>query len=227
MKVYIAASWKHQHAVELLTDLLEQTGHEVVSFVREAVTSGEFRVGGGTLETWIESADGERKFVFDLQGATGADVVIYIGSSDTDAWAEVGAAWACGVPVLGLWAKGEPAGLMRRMVSWFNDYRLLVAALNNGADVQRLARRPAAREVMEKAGCALPPEPLQEDWTEGQRQAVHMVLEDRQRTPGGGGRVAVGRCPSCVAGQIFYRRTGGVIGQIEIWCTACSLNVRI
>lgn len=32
-KIYIAASWKHEHAVEMLTALLRQKGHEVLSFV--------------------------------------------------------------------------------------------------------------------------------------------------------------------------------------------------
>lgn len=37
MRIYIASSWKNQHAVEMLTDYLEARGHEVISFVRKAV----------------------------------------------------------------------------------------------------------------------------------------------------------------------------------------------
>jgi hypothetical protein len=33
MKIYIASSWKNQHAVEMLTALLRDRGHEVLSFV--------------------------------------------------------------------------------------------------------------------------------------------------------------------------------------------------
>ena len=35
MKIYIAASWKHQHAVEMLTEKLEENGHEILSWLRE------------------------------------------------------------------------------------------------------------------------------------------------------------------------------------------------
>ena len=35
MKIYIASSWKNQHAVEMFSRLLRERGHEVVSFVEE------------------------------------------------------------------------------------------------------------------------------------------------------------------------------------------------
>ncbi|MFA4904455.1 MAG: hypothetical protein WC600_17110 [Desulfobaccales bacterium] len=70
MKIYIASSWKNQHAVEMLTDLLEAKGHQVHSFVREAVnTEGRTEIKFD-FEQWINSEDGERKFQFDLHGAT-------------------------------------------------------------------------------------------------------------------------------------------------------------
>ena len=135
MKIYIASSWKNQHAVEMMTDLLENKGHTVFSFVRastdvdEAVRNGET----DSFDDWIAGPDGRAKFDYDLTSATGANLVIYIGPSGTDAWAEVGAAWARGVPVLGLWAKGEPAGLMRRMVTWFSDYKKLLTQVDIAA----------------------------------------------------------------------------------------------
>jgi len=127
MKVYIASSWRNQHAVEMLTDILRQKGYEVISFV-DAAVEAEGRNGlRFDVEKWILSDDGASKFEYDTRGATGSDLVIYLGPSGTDAWAEVGAAWASGVPIFGLWAKGEPAGLMRRMVTWFMDSRELIA----------------------------------------------------------------------------------------------------
>jgi len=33
MKIYIASSWKNQHGVEMLTALLREKGHVVVSWV--------------------------------------------------------------------------------------------------------------------------------------------------------------------------------------------------
>jgi len=129
MKIYIASSWKNQHAVEMLTDHLRQKGHEVISFVEKAV-SDEGRTNiKFDFEQWVNSKDGEDKFTYDTVGAMTSDLVVYVGPSGTDAWAEVGCAYAKGVPICGLWAKGEPSGLMRRMVDWFTDYRELLKAI--------------------------------------------------------------------------------------------------
>ena len=129
-KIYIASSWKNQHAVEMLTDILRDKGYEVLSFVDKAVND-EGRINiKFDFEQWIASNDGEQKFQFDTDGATKSDLVIYIGPSGTDAWAEVGAAWASDVPIIGLWAKGEPAGLMRRMIWWTKDFRELLVIID-------------------------------------------------------------------------------------------------
>ena len=130
MKIYIASSWKNQHAVEMLTEMLRQKDHEVVSFV-ECAVEVEGRDGMKfDFEKWIYSEDGMEKFRYDTVGATTSDLVIYIGPSGTDAWAEVGAAWSASVHILGLWAKGEKAGLMRHMVEWFADYGSLLEAVD-------------------------------------------------------------------------------------------------
>jgi len=126
MNIYIASSWKNQHAVELLTDKLREVGHFVKSFVEEATKTEDVKSLEFDLDKWIASDDGLRKFTYDTKGATDADLVIYISPSGTDAWAEVGAAWASGVPVLGLYAKGEQSGLMRRMVEWSYDWKELM-----------------------------------------------------------------------------------------------------
>ncbi len=132
MKIYIASSWKNQHAVEMLTKLLREIeGVEVRSFVEKAVTD-EGRGGlKFNFDAWVWSDDGKEKFRFDTEGATESDLVIYIGPSGTDAWAEVGAAWACHVPVIGLWAKGEPAGLMRHMVRWFDNFQSILTQVTD------------------------------------------------------------------------------------------------
>ncbi|HEC61064.1 MAG TPA: hypothetical protein ENI27_02290 [bacterium] len=126
MKIYIASSWKNQHAVEMITDLLRERGHTVISFIEEAIETEGRSDLQFDIAKWIASDDGQRKFKYDTCGAMESDLVIYIGPSGTDAWAEVGAAWGRGVSIYGLWAKGEPAGLMRRMVVWFVDYRKLL-----------------------------------------------------------------------------------------------------
>lgn len=135
MKIYIASSWKNQHAVEMLTDCLETRGHEVISFVREAFEAETPENIRFDFEEWIWSEEGRRKFHFDLNGATKSDLVVYIGPSGTDAWAELGAAWATsmatGKPLIfGLYAKGEPSGLMRRMVTWHLRYSELLKSID-------------------------------------------------------------------------------------------------
>lgn len=118
MKVYIAASFKHQHAVEMLTVRLEEMGVEVLSWLREGRPDEAF-LSKLELENFIRSSEGERVFKFCAGSAIGADLVIYLGPSGCDAWAEVGAAYGSGVPVMGLLAKAEEVGLMRHMIhSW-------------------------------------------------------------------------------------------------------------
>ena len=126
LTIYIASSWRNQHAVEMLTRLLRECGHEVRSFVENNNGECTKRM---PFDEWAESEEGRRSFKYDTNSAMNSDLVIYIGPSGTDAWAEVGAAWASGVPVMGLWAKGEPAGLMRRMVEWKKGVDHLLAGV--------------------------------------------------------------------------------------------------
>ncbi len=119
MKIYIASSWRNQHAVEMLTKMLRDGGHKVLSFIENETTHDE--ITDENLGTASE------QFNFDTHSATSADIVVYIGPSGCDAWAEVGAAWAKVVPIFGLWSKGENVGLMRQMVyMWFDNYRELL-----------------------------------------------------------------------------------------------------
>jgi len=129
VKIYIASSWKNQHAVEMLTDILRNMGHEVASFIENNYGEGHGAEKPIDFELWVETDQANGSFDYDTIGATTSDMVIYIGLSGTDAWAEVGAAWAAGVPISGLWAKGEPAGLMRKMVYWFTNYRELLKTI--------------------------------------------------------------------------------------------------
>jgi len=113
----------------MLTDLLRSLGHTVASFVENNYGYGSKAEKPGNFNEWVETDAASRCFDHDTSGATKSHLVIYIGPSGTDAWAEVGAAWAAGVPISGLWAKGEPAGLMRKMVYWFTDYRELLKTI--------------------------------------------------------------------------------------------------
>lgn len=146
MNIYIASSWKNQHAVEMLTAVLRQRGHDVKSFVEN--NHGE---QAGHLATkdqkpipfdeWVWSDRGTKSFEFDTKWATEADLVIYLGPSGCDAWAECGAAWGAGVPILGLTAKGEQVGLMRRMVlDWALDFKMLLALVDECDDAVAMGR---------------------------------------------------------------------------------------
>lgn len=139
MKIYIASSWKNQHAVEMLTSLLRAKGHEVLSFVENNHGEGHGAEKPIPFEEWIRTDQAERSFDYDTLGAMQSDMVIYIGPSGTDAWAEIGAAFAKGRPIVGLWAKGEPAGLMRKMVTWFGTFSTLISAVDAYAEARRSA----------------------------------------------------------------------------------------
>jgi hypothetical protein len=130
MKIYIASSWKNQHAVEMLTALLRAKCHEVISFVEKNFDELNIIQEVG-FDTWINSENGKKAFEYDTNGATQSDLVIYISPSGKDASAEIGAAWATGVPIIALWAKSEDLGLMRRMInSWYYNYRELLEAVD-------------------------------------------------------------------------------------------------
>lgn len=132
MKIYIASSWKNQHAVEMLTEKLRDERHQILSFVenQHGEQEGHMAMENGKpidFEDWILAERAHKSFEYDTDGSTNSDLVIYISPSGCDAWAEVGAAWASGVPVFGLYAKGEQSGLMRKMVCpWFSDYKDLI-----------------------------------------------------------------------------------------------------
>ena len=130
MKIYIASSWKNQHAVEMLTSLLREIGHEVISWIEK--NYGENHLPGGTdFEEWVKTDADHRAFQFDILSATTSDLLIYISPAGTDAWAEVGAAYGSEVPMIGLWAKGEPSGLMRKMMStWVERYDELFSVIS-------------------------------------------------------------------------------------------------
>lgn len=156
MRVYIASSWKNQAAVELLTAALREKGDEVLSFVENnhgenasAKTDGTGRAV--SFDEWVASGQGEQSFDYDLDGATETDLVVYIGPSGCDAWAEVGAAYASGVPIVGLWVKGEQSGLMRRMVAWsysLNHLLESIAAIRSCCAAKELGLRLAGGQAV-------------------------------------------------------------------------------
>lgn len=124
MEVYIASSWKNQHAVVLVTEKLRELGFNVRSFIenQHGEMSGAKPVSGDGIEIpfeeWVWSERALKSFEYDTKWASEADIVVYISPSGTDAWNEVGIAYASNIPIFGLYAKGEQSGLMRRQVAW-------------------------------------------------------------------------------------------------------------
>jgi len=130
MKIYIASSWKNQHGVEMLTALLREKGHEVISWVENNYDEGYASNDNAefNFEKWVWTDNGAQAFDFDTKGATECDLLIYYGPAGKDACCELGAAWAKDIPCIALFAKGEDLGLMRRMISKWHDrvYDLLL-----------------------------------------------------------------------------------------------------
>lgn len=121
MKIYIASSWKNQHAVEMITSLIREKGHEVISWVENNYGENHNHVTKKfDFETWVNSPESDQSFDFDTNGAMSCDLFIYIGPAGKDAAAECGMCYGqrlAGktIPMLALWAKGEDFGLMRKM----------------------------------------------------------------------------------------------------------------
>jgi hypothetical protein len=135
MKIYIASSWKNQHAVEMMTSILREKGHEILSFIENNHGEGHGVEKPIPFEEWIKTEQAANSLRYDTSGASGSELVIYIGPSGTDAWAEVGIAWASQVQIYGLWAKGEQAGLMRMLVEkWFTNYQDLIDQIEQGCE---------------------------------------------------------------------------------------------
>lgn len=137
MKIYIASSWKNQHGVEMLTALLRAKGHEVVSWVENNYGETHNHVTKQfSFEEWVNSDEADQSFDFDTEGATRSDLIIYYAPSGKDACAEIGAAWGAGVPIIGLYAKGEDLGLMRKMVSqWYGRYTEVLNAVEERREI--------------------------------------------------------------------------------------------
>ena len=144
MKIYIAASWKHQHLVEMLTAELRAYGHEVFSFVEnnfgEHDTMKRKDQKPMPFDDWVWSDAGLQSYNYDTSAAMKSHVVIYVGASGKDAALECGMAKAKGAELLGLYAKGEDFGLMRRAFKWLHNYRDLLD------EVVRLSEDPRVTE---------------------------------------------------------------------------------
>lgn len=131
MKIYIASSWANVHAIEMLTKLLRDAGHEVASFVEYGAQQYEIDQCGG-LEYWISVGRGKEVFEQNIQRIKDAYILVYLGPSGIDTWAEVGYAYALGKNVYGITnTLKDKVGLNRRMIVWVDNFETLLEAMEN------------------------------------------------------------------------------------------------
>ncbi len=110
-KIYIASSFRHIHAVQLLEKHLIKMGYEILDWTRKAsVPEG---LSPAQRREWMDTDNsGGTVFEFCKNACTSADLVIYLGESGQDAGVEIGMAKASNIPVLGVRGPLEYAGLM-------------------------------------------------------------------------------------------------------------------
>lgn len=130
MKIYIASSWKNQHGVEMLTALLREKGHEIISWIENSYEE-ELYKGYDDFSQWLKSENGWKAFDFDTEGAMNCDLLILYTYAGNDAHAEMALAYAKGIPVIGLLSNGYQKGLMAKMVTqWHARYTDLLEAVD-------------------------------------------------------------------------------------------------
>ncbi len=110
-KIYIASSYRHIHAVQLLEKQLIDMNYEILDWTRKAsVPEG---LSPAQRREWMDTDNsGGTVFEFCKNACTSADLVIYLGQSGQDAGVEIGMAKASNIPVLGIRGPLEYAGLM-------------------------------------------------------------------------------------------------------------------
>jgi hypothetical protein len=133
LTIYIASSWQHQHAVEMLTSIFRLNNYHVTSWVENNYGENHNHVTKKfDFETWVNSKESEQSFLFDTIGAMSCDIFVYLGRAGKDAAAECGMAYASGKPMFALYSKGEDFGLMRKMFkSWHYRISDLVDTITN------------------------------------------------------------------------------------------------
>lgn len=110
LKVYIASSFRHLHAVRLLGLAMRAMGYELLDWTEKATPPEG--LNAAERRAWMDTDHGGDVFVFCERACREADFVIYLGASGQDAGVEVGLARGSGVPVLGVRGPLESPGLM-------------------------------------------------------------------------------------------------------------------
>lgn len=108
--VYIAASFRHLHAVRLLGRAMRDMGYNILDWTEKATPPEG--LNPTERRAWMDTDHGGEVFAFCAKACKQADFVVYLGTSGQDAGVEVGMAYGAGVPVLGIRGPLEAPGLM-------------------------------------------------------------------------------------------------------------------
>ncbi len=112
-KIYVAASYRHLHAVHLLYGLVREKlcpRVEFLDWTAKATPPPGLSVQKRRL--WMDTNHGGEVFSFCRDACGSADLVIYYGDSGQDVGVEIGMANTSGVEVIGLAGPLESPGLM-------------------------------------------------------------------------------------------------------------------
>ena len=137
LTIYIASSFKHLHAVQLLVRTLREHDCRILDWTEKAVPPEG--LNAAARREWMDTDHGGEVFAFCATACKQAQLVIYLGTSGQDAGVEVGIAHGAGIPILGIRGPLESPGLMlygavTRWVDNIGDAIKLVAHISASAD---------------------------------------------------------------------------------------------
>ena len=135
-RIYIAASFKHLHAVRLLGHALRGMGFDILDWTEKA--SPPPGLTPAQRRQWMDTDQaGGQVFSFCRDACLQADMVIYFGASGQDAGVEVGIAAGTGVPILGVRGPLEAPGLMLHgaMTAWAETIEEALSLMHGVAHV--------------------------------------------------------------------------------------------
>lgn len=128
--IYIAASFKHMHAVQLLGAELARIGYNVMDWTSKA-TPPQGLTPAQRREWMDTDQNGGQVYEFCKTACTTASIVVYFGSSGQDAGVEIGMAAASNIPILGIRGPLEAPGLMLHgaITAWVDSAPLALKIL--------------------------------------------------------------------------------------------------
>ncbi len=132
LRIYIASSYRHMNAVQMLYLLIQEKVCPRVNFLDWTVkATPPAGLTAAERRAWMDTDHGGEVFTFCRDACASADLVIYYGESGQDVGVEVGIALNSGVEVIGLASPLESPGLMLHgaVDVWARDVQHLLALI--------------------------------------------------------------------------------------------------